>query len=87
MDWDLDLGSYTYVNNEWFVTVGLFSGKFLNVDAPLLTVDSCNFSFSVLEGSPHDLHGVTLADWDCTHIVPGFQILAQMATHDLSFNA
>lgn len=45
-------------------TVGLFSGKFLDVNAPLLTVDSCDLSFSVLECSSHDLHGVTLADWD-----------------------
>ena len=68
-------------------TVSLFSGKFLNVDAPLLTVDSCDFSFSVLECSSHDLHGVSLADGNGTHVVSGLQILTQVATHDLSFNA
>lgn len=65
-------------------TVGLFSGKFLNMNAPFLTVDSCDFSFSVLKGSSHDLDGITLADWNRASIVPGFQILAQVATHDLS---
>src|SRR5687768_13697319 len=68
-------------------TVCLFSGKFLNMYAPFLTVDSCDLSFSVLEGSSHDLDGITLSNWDGTNVVSGFQILTQVATHDLSFNA
>ena len=76
----------TYVKSEWNCTVGLFSGKFLDMDAPFLTVDSCDFSFSVLEGSSHDLDGITLTDGNRADIVSGFQILSQVATHDLSSN-
>lgn len=71
---------------EMKCTVGLFSGKFLNMNAPFLTVDSCDFSFSVLESSSHDLDGITLADGNSTNFVLGFQILTQVTTHDLSSN-
>ena len=65
-------------------TIDLFSGDFLNVDAPLLTVDCLDLTFSALESSTHDFDCVSFADGDSSYIILGSQILAQVAAHDLS---
>lgn len=69
------------------LTVGLFSGEFFDVYSPFLSVDSDDLALSALEGTSHDFHDITLADGDWAHVILGFQLLIQMAAHDLSSDA
>lgn len=58
------------------LTVGLLLGELFNVDSPFLSIDGENLALSALEGSSHDLDGVSLADGDGAHFVLCFQLLA-----------
>ena len=51
---------------------------------PSLSVDGLNLALTALEGSAHDLDGVTLADGDGTNVVLSAEFLAQVGAHDLS---
>lgn len=69
------------------LTVGLLSSDFLDVDCPLLSVDSNDLAFLALQSSSHDFDCITLADWDGTNVILGPQFLIQMTAHDLSSEA
>ena len=66
------------------LSVGLLSDDLFDVEAPLLSVDSLDLALTTLAASAHDLHGVTLADGDCAHVVLSAEFLVQVAAHDLS---
>lgn len=93
--WGFELGflhatnaiRHQFIEEKSELTVGLFSGEFFDVYSPFLSVDSDDLAFSALESSSHDLHNITLADGDGAHVVLGFQLLIQMAAHDLSSDA
>ena len=65
-------------------TVGLLSDDLFDVEGPSLSVDGLNLALTALEGSAHDLDGVTLADGDGTNVVLSAEVLAQVGAHDLS---
>ena len=46
-------------------------GDFLDMDAPLLTVDSLNLAFSGFKASSHDLYDITFTNRDGTDFVLG----------------
>ena len=58
MDWDVCL-----------LAVGLLFDDFLNVNAPSSAVNFRNLAFTVLVWSTHDLHSVSVTDWDAATIV------------------
>ena len=51
------------------LTIGLFFGDFLNMDAPFLTVHSLNLTFSGFKASSHDFDYIAFSDWDGSHFV------------------
>ena len=69
------------------LTVSLISDDLFDVKSPSLAIDSLDLALSALEGAAHDLDGVSLTDGDRSHAVLSSQVLAQMATHDLSSDA
>ncbi len=66
------------------LTIGLFSGQFFNVESPSLSVNALDLAFSTFAAASHNLNGVSLTDGNCTDVVLGSQILAQVGAHDLS---
>ena len=69
---------------ELQLTVSLLLDDFLDVDAPFLPVNAEDLAFSALEGATHNLDGVTLSHGHCSDFVPGLEVLADVAAHDLS---